>query len=55
MQIKHERPDWVKAFERPAGTEIKHIKGHWYLYEVSSHYDPRTKRSRKRSGRCCVW
>ena len=52
MQIKHERPDWVKAFERPAGTEIKHIKGHWYLYEVSSHYDPRTKRSRKRSGRC---
>ena len=36
----------------PANTEIKHISGHWYLYERTSKYDPKIKRSRKVSGRC---
>ena len=26
--------------------------GHWYLYERGSIYDPKIKRSRKKSGRC---
>lgn len=46
-----ERPEWVAAFEKPSGTEIKHIHGRWYLYEYSSFYDPERKRSRKKSGR----
>ena len=46
-----ERPDWVAGFDRPKGTEIKRIRGHWYLYERLSVYDPGIKRSRKKSGR----
>lgn len=42
-----ERPGWVKEFDRPRGTEIKHIRGHWYLYERRSVYDPEIGRSRK--------
>ena len=46
-----EKPEWVENFDRPKGTEIKHIRGNWYLYERSWRYDPKTKRSRKVSGR----
>jgi transposase len=42
-------PDWVVQHRRP-GTEIKHINGQYYLYEVSSHWDAQKKRARKRSG-----
>lgn len=45
-----EKPEWVKSFARPRGTEIKHIRGHWYLYERGSIYDPKIKRSGKKSG-----
>ena len=51
MQIKHERPDWVKNFQCEKNTEIKYINGHWYLYERSTKYDPELKRSRKVSGK----
>jgi len=44
------KPDYVSSFNRPAGTEIKCIGGHWYLYERKSVYDPRTKKKRKKSG-----
>lgn len=47
-----EKPEWVASFDRPKGTEIKHIRGNWYLYERSWRYDPEIKRSRKVSGRC---
>ena len=47
-----ERPDYVQNFEKPAGTEIKHIGGNWYLYERSYVYDPTIRRSRKVSGSC---
>lgn len=47
-----EKPEWVSGFDRPKGTEIKHIRGNWYLYERSWRYDPEIKRSRKVSGRC---
>ncbi len=47
-----EKPGWVAGFDRPRGTEIKQIRGHWYLYERSWRYDPAIRRSRKVSGRC---
>ena len=46
-----EKPDFVMNFVRPANTEIKYIRGHWYLYERSNVYDPQLGRSRKKSGK----
>lgn len=46
-----EKPDYVTNFVRPANTEIKCIRGHWYLYERSNIYDPQIGRSRKKSGK----
>ena len=46
-----EKPDYVMNFVRPANTEIKYIRGHWYLYERSNVYDPQLGRSRKKSGK----
>lgn len=46
-----DKPDYVANFQKPVNTEIKHINGHWYLYERSNYYDPAIKRSRKRSGK----
>lgn len=46
-----EKPDYVANFVRPANTEIKFIRGHWYLYERSNVYDPKLGRSRKKSGK----
>ena len=34
-----EKPVWTEQFERPAGTEIKHIGSHWHLYERLSVHD----------------
>jgi Transposase len=45
-----EKPDWIKNYIKPVNTEIKHINGHWYLYERSSKYDPNTKKPKKISG-----
>ena len=28
-----EKPEWVRDFERPQGTETRHIRGHWYPCE----------------------
>ena len=47
-----EKPAYVLNFDRPVNTEIKHIGGHWYLYERKNVYDPAIKRSRKKSGKC---
>ncbi len=44
------KPIWIEQFSRPAGTEIKRIGNHWYLYERLSVYDK--ERKRKKSGRC---
>ncbi len=46
----HQKPEFIQAFERPAGTEIKFINGHYYPYERKSAYDPGTKRKKKKSG-----
>ena len=45
-----EKPKFIIDFQRPKNTEIKHINGHWYLYERSSRYDPKTKKMHKVSG-----
>lgn len=50
MEIKHVKPDYVKNFPRPQGTEIKCIGGRWYLYERKGRYDPIKKRNHKVSG-----
>ena len=50
METKNVKPDYVVNFDRPTGTEIKCINGHWYLYERKSVYDPVTKKKRKKSG-----
>ena len=47
-----DKPAYVLEFHKPANTEIKHISGHWYLYERKNVYDPAIKRSRKKSGKC---
>ena len=47
-----EKPAYIVAFTKPVNTEIKHIGGHWYLYERTNVYDPLIKRSRKKSGKC---
>lgn len=45
-----EKPEYVVNFKRPPKTEIKNIRGRWYLYERLSVYDPTLKRSKKKSG-----
>ena len=43
-------PKWVKKLRQPK-TEIKEIGGRYYVYEVSSIWDPQLKRTRKVSGK----
>ncbi|MCH3917536.1 MAG: hypothetical protein LKE40_08750 [Spirochaetia bacterium] len=50
-RLIHERPQWIKDFKKPTGTEIKYINGHWYLYERTSYWDNEKKCSRKKSGK----
>ena len=47
---KSPHPDWVLKFKKP-GTELRLIKGRYYLYEVSSKWDPEKKRAKKITGR----
>lgn len=46
---KADHPAWALAQKRP-GTELRLIRGHYYLYECSSFYDKEKKRTRKKSG-----
>ena len=50
--MTHERPQFILDYEKPKNTEIKYINGHWYLYERTSVYNPKTKKMRKKSGKC---
>lgn len=43
-------PDWAVKHRLP-GTELRLIRGKFYLYEVSSVYDKKKKRARKISGK----
>ncbi len=42
-------PDWALAQKRP-GTELRCIRGKYYLYECSSFYDKEKKKTRKKTG-----
>src|SRR2546428_1025260 len=42
-------PEWARKFRKP-GTELRLIRGKYYLYAVSSRYDPVLKRAKKISG-----
>lgn len=42
-------PQWALDQKRP-GTELRCIRGKYYLYECSSFYDKETKRTRKKTG-----
>ena len=43
-------PEWALKHKRK-GTELRLIKGHYYLYEVSSKWNPEKKRTQKISGK----
>jgi len=43
-------PDWVEKFRKP-GTNITCIRGKYYLYEVTSKWDPEKKRAQKKTGK----
>ncbi len=43
-------PEWATKHKRK-GTELRFIGGRYYLYEVTSKWDPEKKRSRKITGR----
>ena len=43
-------PEWVEK-HRKAGTNISCIRGKYYLYEVTSKWDPQKKRAQKKTGK----
>ncbi len=47
---KSKFPQWVLAHKRPK-TEIRFINGHYYLYEITSKWNPEKKRSQKITGK----
>ena len=47
-KINH--PEWALKHKRK-GTELRFIKGHYYLYEISSKWNPEKKRSQKITGK----
>jgi transposase len=46
--MKH--PEWALKYKRK-GTELRCIRGNYYLYEVSSKWNPEKKRAQKVSGK----
>jgi len=49
-QAMAKHPDWAIQHKRK-GTELRFIKGNYYLYQVSSKWDPVKKKSRKITGK----
>jgi hypothetical protein len=50
MEKKSLHPEWALACKRK-GTELRRINGHYYLYEVTSKWNPKKKRSEKITGK----
>ena len=48
MKKKSPYPDWVIAHRKP-GTEIRIIRGNYYLYSVKAYYDKELKKGRKKT------
>ncbi|HEU0228741.1 MAG TPA: transposase [Arachidicoccus soli] len=49
-KTKSPYPDWVIKHRKP-GTEVRLMRGKFYIYEVSSVYDKEKKRARKITGK----
>ncbi len=49
MEKKANYPQWALDQKRP-GTELRCIRGKYYLYECSSFYDKEKKKTRKKTG-----
>ena len=47
---KHVFPPWVEKHRKP-GVELRNLGGRYSVYEVSSYYDPKTKRTKKKTGK----
>jgi transposase len=47
---KSPHPHWALEHKRP-GSELRRINGRYYLYEVSSKWDPEKKRAKKVTGK----
>jgi len=43
-------PQWALKHKKK-GTELRHLGGHYYLYEVTSKWNPEKKRSQKITGK----
>ena len=50
MKMKSSHPEWALAFKRK-GTELRCLNGRYYLYEVTSRWNPEKKRSIKITGK----
>jgi transposase len=50
MNEHSKHPDWALAHKRP-GAELRLLNGKYYLYEVTSKWDPQKKRSQKITGK----
>lgn len=50
MKKTANHPQWALAQKKP-GTELRCIRGKYYLYECSSFYDKELKKTRKKTGR----
>lgn len=50
MNKKSPHPEWALAHKRK-GTELRLIRGRYYLYEVTSKWDPVEKRTKKITGK----
>jgi len=49
MKAKHTYPDWAIQHRKPA-TELRFLNNTYYLYQVSSVYDPIKKKGKKKTG-----
>ena len=50
MTVKNIHPEWALKHKKP-GTELRHMKGRYYLYEVSSKWNKEKKRAQKITGK----
>jgi hypothetical protein len=50
MKLKNKHPEWALRHKKP-GTELRLMKGRYYLYEVSSKWNKEKKRAQKITGK----
>lgn len=50
MKVQNIHPQWALKYKKP-GTELRLMKGRYYLYEVSSKWNKEKKRAQKITGK----